>query len=239
MLTWLNLVLTNSQMNFVSDLFEFEQYRESNSNENRNQKRFDIKVKKRSICPMKSRMLVLCFALMAIAGTKLFAQECATCSEAPTCDTCNVCCTRSCELFGGLKSLMACRPCIGCAPVCAAPACAAPAPCAASVSCAPVCEAPVCEAEICAPICQGPMFPYLKPALYNAVHRPINGVCKMVHGVFGTLADITTPTCDCGFLHAGCCACGEIGCAGECGACEANNAPQPCGAVLPATPNCQ
>ncbi len=194
---------------------------------------------------MKIRLTACCFALVAMLATaNVFAQDCAPCAAAGSCPSCAPCasCTgASCELFGGLRSLLACRPCIA-APICSTPVCSAPQPCTVTVaSCGPIVASnlPDCtfEASSCAPCaapvaCCGPMFPYLKPCLYNAVHRPINGVCKLVHGAFSALADVTTPVEDCGFFKPAYVA--EISC-GSCAACgpiEAAPAPScaPCAA---------
>lgn len=187
------------------------------------------------------------------------------------CAPCATCVGRSCELFGGLRSLLACRPCVvvsdlSCAPAACAPAACAPvAPeCGPAVpeacgsakggpifssnlpKCGPVVPScgPVAEGALCgpAPVCGGEMFPYLKPCLYNAVHRPVNGVCKLVNGVFGALADVTTPTSDAGFFKPAyvksICVCGEISCGGGCDATcgPLETAPQPC---FPAAPSCK
>jgi len=200
---------------------------------------------------MKNRLMAFCFALIsACAVSTASAQDCAPCAAAGPDVSCASCCASctgvSCELFGGLRSLLACRPCavVECAPSCAA----APAPvCGPIVSTnLPTCDVPEATcgpAPICAPapVC-GPMFPYLKPCLYNAVHRPVNGVCKIVHGVFDTLATITTPTSDAGFFKPAyvCgvpCACGagELGSCATCGDIETAPAPAPC---MPAVPSC-
>lgn len=174
---------------------------------------------------MRIRLTALCVALAAMfASTGASAQDCAPCAAAvdascASCAPCASCTGASCELFSGLRSLLACRPCVSsctitpsCAPVCVAPApCkltianrgpivasnipqgALDSVCAASETCAP-------SFAIAAPTACGPMFPYLKPCLYNAVHRPLNGVCKIVHGAFSALACATTPVEDCGFF---------------------------------------
>ncbi len=211
---------------------------------------------------MRIRLTALCVALAAMfASASVFAQDCAPCAAAadvscPSCAPCASCTGASCELFGGLRSLLACRPCISCctitpscAPVCAPTPCkitvahggpivAANLPqgaldsvCASCDSCAP------CGA-IAAPSCCGPMFPYLKPCLYNAVHRPINGVCKLVHGAFSALACATTPVDDCGFFKPAYVA--DITC-GSCATCgPIESAPAPCSScsAMPATPSC-
>ena len=194
---------------------------------------------------MKIRLTACFVALAAIfASASAFAQDCAPCAAASdisctSCAPCASCTGSSCELFGGLRSLLACRPCISsvtitpsCAP-CSAPEAVAPPTCGPIVktripSCA--LEAPSCSScDIAAPACCGPMFPYLAPCLYNAVHRPINGVCKLVHGAFSALADVTTPTDDCGFLKP---------CIVDCGSCATcgpvDVAPAPCGCGDPA-----
>ncbi len=206
---------------------------------------------------MKIR-LTACFVALAamFASASAFAQDCAPCAAAadiscPSCAPCASCTGAGCELFGGLRSLLACRPCVTVATI--TPACA---PCAApEVVAAPTCgpivkpnhaalEAPSCggcgtcgDCADCgialpAPTCSGPMFPYLAPCLYNAVHRPINGVCKLVHGAFSALADVTTPTDDCGFFKPAYVA--EISC-GSCAPCgPIDVAPAPCSAPAPA-----
>lgn len=215
---------------------------------------------------MRIRLTTLCVALAAMfASASAFAQDCAPCAAAsdiscPSCAPCASCTGASCELFGGLRSLLACRPCISCCtitPSCT-PVCAAPAPCKVSVApCGPIVAANIprgafdaacdscssCDScgTICAPSCCGPMFPYLKPCLYNAIHRPINGVCKIVHGAFSALACATTPVDDCGFFKpayvgdvtcGSCASCGPIDCApAPCGACAATPA---CAPVAPA-----
>ncbi|MDO5309684.1 MAG: hypothetical protein Q4G03_09405 [Planctomycetia bacterium] len=209
---------------------------------------------------MKIRITACLIAMVAvIASAKAFAQDCAPCAAAAgdvTCASCAPCasCTgASCELFGGLRSLLACRPCVS--PCTIVPTCTtcAPAPAPVSVSCAPVaptcgpivassipscgCDAaPSCGCDAIpapTPCCAGPMFPYLKPCLYNAVHRPINGVCKLVHGAFSALADATTPVEDCGFFQPAYVADVTCGSCATCGAVEV--APAPCG---PAAPSC-
>jgi len=217
---------------------------------------------------MKTRM-TSCFAALVVlfASASAFAQDCAPCAAAAdvscaSCAPCASCTGASCELFGGLRSLLACRPCV--APAVITPACA---PCAApeiavAPACGPIvktnlpsCDAPAIEAPSCggcgecdacgaalpAPSCCGPMFPYLVPCLYNAVHRPINGVCKLVNGAFRALADATTPVDDCGFFTP--CIVGEVSCGScaPCGAIDVAPAPScaapvaPCG---PATVGC-
>lgn len=174
---------------------------------------------------MKSRIMIVSFAVILMMGIQAMAQECAVCTDANPCNTCSSCCDRGCELFGGLKNLMACRPCAPCAapaPVCVAcdpaPACAAcePAPACAACEAAPACAAPCC----------GPLFPCLKPALCNAGARVAcvgNGARRMVSGLFGALADAAAPKCGCG--------CGIPSCNGGCGlgcgapACSACGAP--------------
>ena len=219
---------------------------------------------------MKIRLTSLCFVLVAaLSAASALAQDCAPCAAAAdiscsSCAPCASCTGASCELFGGLRSLLACRPCVSCCeitPPCA-PICAAPAPCKVTVaSCGPIvatnmphgaldaacASCDTCGADapcaIAAPTCCGPMFPYLRPCLYNAIHRPINGVCKIVHGAFSALACATTPVEDCGFFKpayldvpcGSCAPCGAIDCAPapSCGTCEA-----PIPACGPATPSC-
>lgn len=190
---------------------------------------------------MRFRLTACLVAIAAVFGSSsVFAQDCAPCAAAAdvscaSCAPCSSCTGVSCELFGGLRSLLACRPCVSsvtitpsCAP-CAAPEVVAPPTCAPIVkadvpSCAP--EANSCSpCEIVAPSCAGPMFPYLAPCLYNAVHRPINGALKVVHGAFSALADVTTPVEDCGFFKP---AYFDV----ECGSCA------PCGAVETAPAPC-
>ncbi len=203
---------------------------------------------------MKIRLTACFVALAAIfASASAFAQDCAPCAAASdisctSCAPCASCTGSSCELFGGLRSLLACRPCISTCTI--TPACTPCSPCAAPAapSCGPIvkanlpnCGAPAapscggcgecadCAPALPAPNCCGPMFPYLAPCLYNAVHRPINGVCKLVHGAFSALADVTTPTDDCGFLKP---------CIVDCGSCATcgpvDVAPAPCGCGDPA-----
>ena len=190
---------------------------------------------------MKSRILTVCFAVMMMLGVQVMAQECATCSDANPCNACTTCCNQPCELFGGLKSLLACRPCAPCAapaPVCAP--CAAPAPvCAPCAAPAPVCApcaapAPVCAPCEAAPACGpcaapacGPIFPCLKPALCNAGARVAcvgNGARRVVSGLFGALSDMTAPCCcACGIpaCDGGCSiGCGAAGCGFEAGGCS-------------------
>ena len=210
---------------------------------------------------MKIRLTAFCVAVVAMLSTVgAFAQDCAPCAAAsdiscPSCAPCASCTGASCELFGGLRSLLACRPCISSCtitPSCA-PICSAPAPVKVSVaSCGPIvatnlphgaleatCDAaPTCDScgVIAAPTTCGPMFPYLAPCLYNAVHRPINGVCKIVHGAFCALAEATTPVEDCGFFKP---AYFDVPC-GSCATCgPIDLAPAPsdtCG--VPAIPAC-
>lgn len=205
---------------------------------------------------MKIRLTALCVAIVAVfAASGAYAQDCAPCAAAsdvscPSCAPCASCTGASCELFGGLRSLLACRPCVSsctitpsCTPVCA------PKPCKITIaSCGPIvasnmphaafeaaCNAATCEPNvscgpIAAPTCCGPMFPYLKPCLYNAVHRPINGVCKLVHGAFSALACATAPVDDCGFFKPAYVADITCGSVASCGPIEC--------APAPATPAC-
>ncbi len=210
---------------------------------------------KRSLPTMKIRLTACLVAIAAVfASANAFAQDCAPCAAAAetscaSCAPCASCTGSSCELFGGLRSLLACRPCISsvtitpsCAP-CSAPEAVAPPTCGPIVktripSCA--LEAPSCSScDIAAPACCGPMFPYLAPCLYNAVHRPINGALKLVHGAFSALADVTTPSEDCGFFKP---AYLDVSC-GSCGTCAAcapvEVAPAPCApATAPAVVGC-
>ena len=86
---------------------------------------------------MKNRLMAFCFALIsACAVSTVSAQECAPCAAAAgpevSCASCCASCTGApCELFSGLRSLLACRPCavVECAPSCAP----APAPCMPAV----------------------------------------------------------------------------------------------------------
>ena len=206
---------------------------------------------------MKIRLTALCVALATtFVAASSFAQDCAPCAAAadvscPSCAPCASCTGASCELFGGLRSLLACRPCVSCVtitPSCA-PVCSAPAPCKVKVaSCGPIVASNLphgstdsacasCDAcgPIAAPTCCGPMFPYLKPCLYNAIHRPINGVCKIVHGAFSALACATAPVDDCGFFKP---AYLDVPC-GSCAVCgPIESAPAPCGCAAPAVPAC-
>ena len=207
---------------------------------------------------MKIRLTALCVALAAmLAAASSFAQDCAPCAAADVnsspCAPCASCTGASCELFGGLRSLLACRPCVSyctITPSCV-PVCPTPEPCKIVVaSRGPIVSANLPQGALdaacascdvsCGPIgipssC-GPMFPYLKPCLYNAIHRPINGVCKLVHGAFSALACATTPVDDCGFFkpaYFGDLACGSVA---TCGPIEC--APAPCGPNAPAIPAC-
>ena len=210
---------------------------------------------------MKIRLTALCVALTAMFATaNTFAQDCAPCAAAAdiscaSCAPCASCTGASCELFGGLRSLLACRPCISCTtitPACT-PVCSAPAATPVKVtvpSCGPIVASNMphgafdaacasCDScgTIAAPSCCGEMFPYLKPCLYNAVHRPINGVCKLVHGAFSALACATTPVDDCGFFKPAYVA--DITC-GSCATCgPIESAPAPCAPCsAPAVPAC-
>ncbi len=215
---------------------------------------------------MKIRLTALCVTLVAtFVAASSFAQDCAPCAAAadascPSCAPCASCTGASCELFGGLRSLLACRPCVSCVtitpsctPCCTcAPVCSAPAPCKVKIaSCGPVvasnlphgsfdsacasCDSGCSCGAIAAPTCCGPMFPYLKPCLYNAIHRPINGVCKIVHSAFSALACATAPVDDCGFFKP---AYFDVPC-GSCAVCgPIESAPAPCGCAAPAIPAC-
>ncbi len=205
---------------------------------------------------MKSRILMGCIAIVLMMGMNVRAQECTACAAASEVTTCAPCAGQPCELLGGLRNLMACRPCVSCstceiaAPACAP--CAAPvcAPCAAPI-CAP-CAAPVCDTcapcETCVPCCAPCVpcvpcvIPRMKAALCCAGAKIAcvgNGARAAVSNTFGALADLTAPRC--------CPACGACGCDGTCITCEAADcgcsaepavAPA-CSAVhpLPASPN--
>ena len=177
---------------------------------------------------MRSRILVLGFAMIMMMGVRVIAQECATCTDAAPCNACASCSGTSCDLFPGLKNLMACRPCASvCEPVCA--------------------PAPVCAP--CAPCC-GPLFPCLKPALCqvgnragcvvngagNAVCHVGNGARRMVSGLFGALADISAPKCVCACGIPTCGGCGADAGFGGCGVDAGfNGGCSTCG-VAPAAP---
>lgn len=193
---------------------------------------------------MKIRLTACLVAIAAIfASANAFAQDCAPCAAAAdtscaSCAPCASCTGASCELFGGLRSLLACRPCVSCVTItpscapCSAPAAVAPPTCGPIVKTSiPSCGvgAPSCSScDVAAPTCSacsGPMFPYLAPCLYNAVHRPINGALKLVHGAFSALADATTPAEDCGFFKP---AYVDVSC-GSCATCgPIEAAPAPC-----------
>lgn len=208
---------------------------------------------------MKFRLTACLVAMAAfLTSVSTFAQDCAPCAAAAgtTCESCAPCasCTgASCELFSGLRSLLACRPCVSCVTI--TPTCT---PCVAPTvtvapGCGPIVKTSIprgaldvsCDScdtcapcGIAAPSCSGPMFPYLAPCLYNAVHRPLNGALKLVHGAFCALADVTTPTEDCGFFKPAYIT--EISC-GSCATCgPVDVAPAPCAApvAVPATPAC-
>ena len=82
---------------------------------------------------MKFRLTACLFALVAVfASGNAFAQDCAPCAAASetsyvSCAPCASCTGSSCELFSGLRSLLACRPCVSYVTI--TPSCApAPAP---------------------------------------------------------------------------------------------------------------
>lgn len=189
---------------------------------------------------MRSRILVLGFAMIMMMGVRVIAQECATCTDAAPCNACASCSGTSCDLFPGLKNLMACRPCASvCEPVCApAPVCApcAPAPvckpCVPAPVCAPCAPAPACTAcdgapacDACAPCapCCGPLFPCLKPALCQVGNRAgcvVNGagnaVCHVGNGARRMVSGLFGALADISAPKC-VCACGIPTCGG-CGA---------------------
>ena len=206
---------------------------------------------------MKKRLVACLFSMVAVfASVTSFAQDCAPCAAATdvtcaSCAPCASCVGSSCELFSGLRSLLACRPCVSA--VTLTPSCT---PCAVpEVTVAPNCgpivktsiphgvlEAPACgscgecnSCELIAPSCSSPMFPYLAPCLYNAVHRPINGCLKVVHGAFSALANATTPIEDCGFFKPAYVT--EITCGSAATCAPVEVAPAPCAPAAQA-PSC-
>lgn len=234
-------------MNNVKELFNlFEMERREITGDGSLRYRF------KGVYLMKIRLVVIAFTLVSVfASAGVFAQDCAPCVAVSdvTCQSCAPCssCTgMSCELFGGLRSLLACRPCVSCVtitPECTPVCSVAPVSCDVSiatrgpivasniphVACNSVCTSSqgACSYEtVVTPTCCGEMFPYLKPCLYNAVHRPINGVCKLVHGAFTALACATTPVEDCGFFKPAYVS--GISC-GSCTTCgTVDSAPVPC-----------
>lgn len=206
---------------------------------------------------MKKRLVACLFSMVAVfASVTSFAQDCAPCAAATdvtcaSCAPCASCVGSSCELFSGLRSLLACRPCVSA--VTLTPSCT---PCAVpEVTVAPNCgpivktsiphgvlEAPACgscgecnSCELIAPSCSSPMFPYLAPCLYNAVHRPINGCLKVVHGAFSALANATNPIEDCGFFKPAYVT--EITCGSAATCAPVEVAPAPCAPAAQA-PSC-
>ncbi len=75
---------------------------------------------------MKSRVLMAALVVVMLMGVRTYAHDCGPCSEVDPCGACNGC-AKSCDLFSGLKKLVACSPC-------AASECG---PCDAIVACTP------------------------------------------------------------------------------------------------------
>ncbi|MCF0233776.1 MAG: hypothetical protein HUK22_02205 [Thermoguttaceae bacterium] len=162
---------------------------------------------------MKIRMTAICFALVSVFAANVFAQDCAPCAAAAkadcaSCATCTSCTGGGCELFGGLRSLLACRPCLP-APCFTTVSCAAPAPCEAAtcgpvaMPCAPV--APTCgTCDVPAPTC-GPCLPCI-PICRPFARRcapPETEICG------GPMVATNMPTCgpeaECGSCDFGVC----------------------------------
>ncbi|MDO5580276.1 MAG: hypothetical protein Q4G69_04025 [Planctomycetia bacterium] len=180
---------------------------------------------------MKSKMIAICVAIAAMFGTQTYGQECATCSDVNPCNTCVSCTNKPCELFAGLKNLMACKPC--------ASACAAVAPACEPVVAAPVCTAPVVAAPACAPACEVACVPCHKPIL-KPFFRDFFALKACAPCTACTACDAApacaavAPACE-----PVCKSCGIFGCKGACRVAPACDpvcaAPAPaCAAVAPA-----
>ena len=165
---------------------------------------------------MKSKFLIVSLALCLVMGISAQAYDCG-CNDINPCNACNACCTQKCDLFSGLKGLLARRPCalstcgpcdavVACAP-CEPVACCVE-PCAPVVACAPACD-PICAAPACEPIgcdvgCFDPCYnPCVDRPILKAAKTTKVKVSKFFNGLFGSLKG-----CDCALCRGnGCNAC--------------------------------
>ena len=191
---------------------------------------------------MKSKFLIVSLALSLMLCVAAQAYDCG-CNDVNPCNACNACCNQKCDLFSGLKGLLArrpmalnaCGPCdavVACAPcdvACAPPACdpvcyTQPAPaCDPPISCAPISCAPVgcfepvaCGDVGCFDSCNSPCND--RPIL-RAVQRSNANIKRFFGGLFGSLKG-----CDCGM-------CAGRGC-NACDPCTTSFACDPCGPAV-------
>ncbi len=142
---------------------------------------------------MKSRMLMAALVVVMLVGVRAYANDCGPCSQVDPCGACNGC-AKSCDLFSGLKKLVACRPC-------AASECG---PCDAVVACTP-CDATACDpcGEVgCNDGC-GSKFVFGSRLKHWFANKGCNAGCD--------------PCGEVGCIDNGCDPCGEVGCDDGCG----------------------
>ena len=176
---------------------------------------------------MKSKVLIVSLAVCLMMSAITFAGNCATCDD---CNACNACCTQKCDLFGGLKNLLACKPLArhDCGPCNAVVACA---PC--EPACAPICDP--CEPVCCDTGC-GFNYGCNDRPLLRASHTVKRNVSKFFSGLFGSLRG-----CNCALCSNHCCNACTVACDPCEPACFDPCAPACCGnghsQQLPAAPN--
>ena len=192
---------------------------------------------------MKSRLLMVALVAVMLMGVRTYAHDCGPCSEVGPCDSS---CTKSTDLFSGLKRLVASNPCAPseCTPCDAVVACT---PCDA-IACDP-CGA--CDDFGCNDGC-GKKFVFgsrLKALFASTGCNPCDPCGPGYDGGCSPCADVCGPCDDvCGPYDAGCgprfsfkkifkgfgklnCGCNNAcgPCDSACGACDASNACDPCG----------
>lgn len=166
---------------------------------------------------MKPQFLMMALAV-ALMAAPAFAGNCDPCDQVQPCNSCNSCYSKPCDLFAGLKSLLACKPCTPistCDPC--EPIVACCDPCANVVDCNPCdtgCYDPGCGSNGCFDANCDPCDACCTTKCGGIFDKPRLGLKKFFDGLFKPRCGVSCdPCCE----VASCDPCNEVANCDPCG----------------------